>query len=330
MGNAASSQEEGAEESEDSDEGEEREEKEERRDPSAYAHSLKERGLGAFEPALNDPRTLEDIAVLTPVLVCLVDLVKTARSQRKNHPLGEDVRIPSGQAIVDRVLAGMAFHALTIEEVKKEGDDDVGAGGGEGGDGDAVGGKLTQLAGSCFTDKVAAAKGGKTIAAMRKEEKKRQRLEEACRLQKLGCEVLSHLCKLSTERPSLLAAGAVATIVEAMRKCPRSRGVQWWGANALFFLCRDTESNGVDLAALREVREGGGDGLCDRAMARFRSDHTLLPHVQAVVRMLEQLSDHDRGVLEAKKRLTVDPGGRGGGGRVQESRTFGGGERYVV
>eukprot|EP00753_Platysulcus_tardus_P006896 PLAT14682.1.p2 GENE.PLAT14682.1~~PLAT14682.1.p2 ORF type:complete len:234 (+),score=91.04 PLAT14682.1:43-744(+) len=112
---------------------------------------------------------------------------------------------------------------------------------------------------------------------------------ESVRLAEAACDAVSQLAKFEASSRDLLSQGGVRTVVSCMRAHGEERDIQWWGANAIYFLSRlgpvTMEDN---VAALRD--EGAVDVL-GTALERFSDDAVLR------VQLLE--AAHALGVEEA-------------------------------
>ena len=143
-------------------------------------------------------------------------------------------------------------------------------------------------------------------------------------LQQLGCEFLSSVAKMSSLKYVVFRSRGVETILDAMRKFPKAHDVIWWGANALFFLCRDGAALQDD--NILQLREEGADAVLATVVENYANDVTMVPHVQVLLRMLRTLDKlvvgegHARigGKVRFVGNEVLDEGagaGQGGGGR---------------
>jgi hypothetical protein len=320
-----------------------------------FSKDLKTQGAVAFAEALKDEHIASDPASL---VVILTELVRTANFiQVESDALvkaGKMVKVTGLLTLTQTVVTVMRAYQPEAAPDSAGALEDGKAGEGDGGEdggvdeGEEKGGKKGKKGkkGEKGKKEDGEKKGGgeddgkdgKPNAFMaffgQKEESKKDKkknekalellVENLEMLQQLGCEFLSSVAKMSSLKYVVFRSRGVETILDAMRKFPKAHDVIWWGANALFFLCRDGAALQDD--NILQLREEGADAVLATVVENYANDVTMVPHVQVLLRMLRTLDKlvvgegHARigGKVRFVGNEVLDEGagaGQGGGGR---------------
>ena len=277
-----------------------------------FSKDLKTQGAVAFAEALKDEHIASDPASL---VVILTELVRTANFiQVESDALvkaGKMVKVTGLLMLTQTVVTVMRAYQPEAAPDSAGALEDGKAGEGDGGEdggadeGEEKGGKKGKKGKKGGGEKKGGGgddgKDGKPNAFMaffgQKEESKKDKkknekalellVENLETLQQLGCEFLSSVAKMSSLKYVVFRSRGVETILDAMRKFPTAHDVIWWGANALFFLCRDGAALQDD--NMLQLREEGADAVLATVAENYANDVTMLPHVQVLLRMLRTL-----------------------------------------
>ena len=263
-------------------------------DLGVRAKHAKAGGAKAFIELLKDEAQLGDPAKLVTLLTELVSVATTLPGEVRKRQ-GGGVTIPEGVfTMAEALVAAMRRHQQAAA-----------SGGGGGGSGGGGGG----LSQGLRINKLFQKEESKADAKKRKkaEKKAQEAFDTLVRVQRLGCEVLSHVSKIQHLKGMVLRAGGMEAIVDAMKTFPKARDLHWWGANAMFYLCRDGAK--LEDANLLRLRKAGGKEVLEGSAAEFVSDETLQPHLACVLRMLRTLNTKvvsDGFVRDARGRVAFD------------------------